>query len=75
MCVSEVWVSAARYAEVVVLVLFVLLALLWLFREPRFIPGWASVFRSDGGARSSLVFTHSLTQSLSLLSHSFQLLQ
>jgi di/tricarboxylate transporter len=39
-----------RYAEVVVLSLFVLLALLWLFREPRFIPGWASVFRSSGGA-------------------------
>ncbi|CAI8047247.1 Solute carrier family 13 member 3 [Geodia barretti] len=39
-----------KYAEVVVLGLFVLLALLWLFREPRFIPGWASVFRSSGGA-------------------------
>ncbi|KAK0141820.1 Solute carrier family 13 member 1 [Merluccius polli] len=30
--------------EMVTLVLFVLLALLWLTREPGFIPGWASLF-------------------------------
>ena len=41
-----------RYAEVLVLILFILLALLWLFREPKFIPGWGSFFESEeNGAR------------------------
>jgi sodium-dependent dicarboxylate transporter 2/3/5 len=38
-----------RYAEVAVLVLFALLAVLWLLREPRFIPGWATIFPSQDG--------------------------
>lgn len=46
------YVYINRYSEVVVLVLFILLALLWLFREPRFIPGWASIFPSKDGKRS-----------------------
>lgn len=37
-----------RYAEVFVLLLFLLLALLWLFREPKFIDGWGSFFKTDG---------------------------
>ena len=36
-----------RFAEVQVMILFVTLALLWLFREPRFMPGWAVIFRVD----------------------------
>ena len=30
--------------EIIVLVSFVLLILLWFFRDPGFIPGWASLF-------------------------------
>ena len=30
------------------MVMFVILILLWLFREPRFIPGWGSFFREEG---------------------------
>ena len=32
-------------------VLFVTLILLWLFREPKFIPGWGSVFSTDDDGR------------------------
>jgi len=31
--------------------MFVLLVLLWLFREPKFIPGWGDWFRSEDGKR------------------------
>lgn len=40
-----------RYAEVLVLVMFVLLALLWLTREPKFIPGWGHIFRTEEGGK------------------------
>ena len=33
-----------RFAEKAVLGHFVLVALLWLLRDPKFIPGWASFF-------------------------------
>lgn len=33
-----------RFAEIVVLLNFVLLALLWVTRKPGFIPGWNSLF-------------------------------
>ncbi len=36
-----------RYAEVLLLVMFLLLILLWLFREPRFIKGWGIIFRQE----------------------------
>ena len=39
--------AVCRYAEVVLLAMFVLLVLLWLFREPRFIKGWGVIFRVD----------------------------
>ncbi|XP_064391572.1 Na(+)/citrate cotransporter-like [Halichondria panicea] len=40
-----------KYAEVIVLVMFILLVVLWFTRDPRFIPGWSSLFKSqDGGA-------------------------
>ncbi len=43
---------SCRYAEVLLLVMFILLVLLWFTRDPKFIPGWSSLFRSqDGGAR------------------------
>lgn len=32
------------FAEIVVLCHFVVLAFLWLLRDPKFIPGWAIVF-------------------------------
>lgn len=31
------------FAEVAVLIIFILLVLLWFFREPGFFPGWATV--------------------------------
>ena len=30
-----------------ILVIFVLLALLWLTREPKFIPGWGQIFQTE----------------------------
>ncbi|XP_063342666.1 solute carrier family 13 member 2 [Pelmatolapia mariae] len=37
-----------KFAEVAVLILFILLVLLWFFREPGFMPGWATVlFNKD----------------------------
>ena len=30
------------------LVMFLILIMLWLFREPRFIPGWGALFREEG---------------------------
>ncbi|KAK3731051.1 hypothetical protein QZH41_019209, partial [Actinostola sp. cb2023] len=35
------------FAEKGVLVHFILLALLWLFRDPKFMPGWAIIFKKD----------------------------
>ncbi|NXK41112.1 S13A2 protein, partial [Piprites chloris] len=38
-----------KFAEIAVLILFILLVLLWFTREPGFIPGWATVlFNKDG---------------------------
>lgn len=31
--------------------MFVILVLLWLFRDPRFIPGWGSLFKSENNIR------------------------
>jgi hypothetical protein len=38
---------SCRYAEVLILVIFILLALLWLTREPKFIPGWGHIFQTE----------------------------
>ena len=35
----------------VVLVGFIVLALLWFLREPRFIPGWGDLFPRENGNR------------------------
>ena len=32
------------FAEIIVLVMFVLLALLWITRNPVFVPGWGTLF-------------------------------
>lgn len=38
-----------KFAEVSVLVIFILLVILWFTREPGFIHGWATVlFNKDG---------------------------
>ena len=34
-----------RFAEVALIIHFITLALLWLFRDPKFIDGWAIVFK------------------------------
>ena len=36
-----------RYAEVLLLVIFVILALLWFTREPKFVAGWGALFPVD----------------------------
>lgn len=41
----------SRYAEVLVLAFYAILVLLWLFREPGFIPGWGILFRTENGTR------------------------
>ncbi|NWR90200.1 S13A2 protein, partial [Furnarius figulus] len=38
-----------KFAEIAVLVLFILLVLLWFTREPGFIPGWATVLFNKSG--------------------------
>uniref|UniRef100_UPI00398F70DC solute carrier family 13 member 2-like n=1 Tax=Pristiophorus japonicus TaxID=55135 RepID=UPI00398F70DC len=37
------------FAEIAVLILFILLVVLWFTREPGFIPGWATVLFNHGG--------------------------
>nr|XP_045621719.1 solute carrier family 13 member 5-like [Procambarus clarkii] len=39
------------FQEVVVLTLFIILVLLWLFRAPEFIPGWAKWFKDAFGVK------------------------
>ncbi|NWU93100.1 S13A2 protein, partial [Upupa epops] len=39
--------GSMKFAEIAVLVLFVLLVLLWFTRDPGFIPGWATVLFND----------------------------
>lgn len=39
-----------KFAEVAVLVLFILLVLLWFTREPGFMPGWATVLFNEDAA-------------------------
>ncbi|NXY57859.1 S13A2 protein, partial [Callaeas wilsoni] len=39
-----------KFAEIEVLVLFVLLVVLWFTREPGFFPGWATVLLNEGDA-------------------------
>jgi di/tricarboxylate transporter len=50
----------SRFDERVVLFLFILLALLWLFREPKVIPGWSQFFEpgyvSDGSTAMFVAF-------------------
>ncbi|NXC34917.1 S13A2 protein, partial [Campylorhamphus procurvoides] len=38
-----------KFAEIAVLILFILLVLLWFTREPGFIPGWATVLFNKSG--------------------------
>ncbi|XP_028417882.1 solute carrier family 13 member 5-like, partial [Dendronephthya gigantea] len=42
------------FAEITVLIHFIILALLWLFRDPKFIDGWAIIFK-DGYVRDGTV--------------------
>lgn len=44
--VNRSWkdLGAIRQEEVMVLISFIVLVILWFFRKPGFIPGWASVF-------------------------------
>lgn len=41
-----------RFAEILVLLMFLLLAILWLTREPRFIPGWGKIFETEESGKS-----------------------
>ena len=38
---------ASRFAELVVAINFLALALLWVTREPEFVPGWADLLRHE----------------------------
>ncbi|KAM6338107.1 solute carrier family 13 member 2 [Alca torda] len=40
--------GSMKFAEIAVLVLFILLVLLWFTRDPGFIPGWATVLFNTG---------------------------
>ena len=49
------YVNVCRYAEMLVLLSFIVLALLWFLREPRFIPGWGDLFpQGENGNRWEL---------------------
>jgi len=43
--------GSMKFAEIAVLVLFILLVLLWFTREPGFIPGWATVLFNKNDTR------------------------
>ena len=47
-----------RCAEVLVLVMFTMLALLWLTREPRFIPGWGEGFKTEDSGKRYTSLSH-----------------
>ena len=50
-----IYVNVCRYAEMLVLLSFIVLALLWFLREPRFIPGWGDLFpQGENGNRWEL---------------------
>lgn len=36
--------SSRRYQEIVTLILFIVMALLWFSRDPGFVPGWSALF-------------------------------
>ncbi|XP_010633680.1 solute carrier family 13 member 1 [Fukomys damarensis] len=38
-----------RYQEIMTLVLFIIMALLWFSRDPGFVPGWSELFRQYSG--------------------------
>lgn len=40
-----------KFAEIEILILFVLLVVLWFTREPGFFPGWADVLFNKDGTR------------------------
>lgn len=40
-----------KFSEIVILVLFIVLVLLWFTREPGFMPGWASAAFNHGKKR------------------------
>ncbi|NXP06653.1 S13A2 protein, partial [Thinocorus orbignyianus] len=40
--------GSMKFAEIAVLIIFILLVLLWFTREPGFIPGWATVLFNKG---------------------------
>uniref|UniRef100_A0A3Q1GLU1 Solute carrier family 13 member 2 n=1 Tax=Acanthochromis polyacanthus TaxID=80966 RepID=A0A3Q1GLU1_9TELE len=42
--------GSMKFAEVAVLIIFILLVLLWFTREPGFIDGWATVLFNKGGS-------------------------
>ncbi|XP_077864124.1 Na(+)/dicarboxylate cotransporter 3-like [Saccoglossus kowalevskii] len=56
--------GSMSWAEVVVLIHFVVLSLLWLSYSPRFIPGWASIF--DHGYVTATTATIAVVVSLCL---------
>ena len=57
--IQSLFSSPPRCAEVLILILFVLLALLWLTREPRFIPGWGKIFEiEESGKRYSTLIIY-----------------
>ncbi|KAF8766871.1 Solute carrier family 13 member 5 like protein [Argiope bruennichi] len=47
--ISKRYIRLGRLSshEASVIVLFLILVFLWVFRDPKFIPGWASIFGSD----------------------------
>uniref|UniRef100_A0A8B9PH42 Solute carrier family 13 member 2 n=1 Tax=Apteryx owenii TaxID=8824 RepID=A0A8B9PH42_APTOW len=43
--------GSMKFAEIIVLVLFILLVLLWFTRDPGFMPGWATTLFNKNGTR------------------------
>lgn len=43
--------GSMKFAEIAVLILFILLVLLWFTRDPGFIPGWATVLFNKNDIR------------------------
>uniref|UniRef100_A0A7E4W612 CitMHS domain-containing protein n=1 Tax=Panagrellus redivivus TaxID=6233 RepID=A0A7E4W612_PANRE len=49
-----------RYEERSILVVFVALIILWLFRHPKFIPGWGDLFRDEYVSDGTVAITASV---------------
>ena len=66
-----VCIPLCRFAEITVLICFVLLALLWLFRDPKVFKGWGAAFKTDNTSKRYSRLIHTKLKHLLLGHHNY----